>query len=186
MNSTDLTKVLISNILNDIRVEMADEFDRNFTRQAFFSKAWQRRKSPSGKGRAILADTGSLRRSIGHRTTPQSVIFETTLPYADIHNEGGVIKITSRMRKFFWAKYYEATNGLQRTSKNAIRNNKHNKQLNTLAEFWRAMALKPIGSEIKMPERRFLGINNDVLKIVDAIVNENLDDFLQNYIPDKV
>ena len=37
---------IIKSILSDIRVEMAEEFDKNFERQAFFSEAWQRRKSP--------------------------------------------------------------------------------------------------------------------------------------------
>ena len=34
---------IIKNILRDIQVEMTDEFDQNFERQAFFSEAWQRR-----------------------------------------------------------------------------------------------------------------------------------------------
>ena len=56
----DIQKI-IRNILNDIRVEMGDEFDRNFERQAFFSEAWQRRKSPTRPGGSILIDTGTLR-----------------------------------------------------------------------------------------------------------------------------
>ncbi len=32
---------IIKNILNDIRVELTDEFDQNFERQAFFSEKWQ-------------------------------------------------------------------------------------------------------------------------------------------------
>ena len=49
---------IIKNILRDIQVEMTDEFDRNFERQAFFSEAWQRRKSPTRPGGHILVDTG--------------------------------------------------------------------------------------------------------------------------------
>lgn len=80
---------IIKNILSDIRVEMAEEFDQNFERQAFFSEAWQRRKSPiRNQNRAILTDTGALRSSIQSRTTDNSIIFYTTLPYAEIHNEG--------------------------------------------------------------------------------------------------
>ncbi len=59
----DVQKI-IARILQDIRVEMTDEFDRNFERQAFFSEAWQRRKSPTRPGGSILIDTGPLRRSI--------------------------------------------------------------------------------------------------------------------------
>ena len=43
---TENFQKIIKNILSDIRVEMTEEFDQNFERQAFFSEAWQRRKSP--------------------------------------------------------------------------------------------------------------------------------------------
>jgi hypothetical protein len=39
-------KKVVARILKDIQVEMSDEFDKNFERQAFFSEKWQRRKSP--------------------------------------------------------------------------------------------------------------------------------------------
>ena len=91
---TENFQKIIKNILSDIRVEMAEEFDQNFERQAFFSEAWQRRKSPiRNQNRAILTDTGALRSSIQSRTTDNSVIFYTTLPYAEIHNEGGKVQI---------------------------------------------------------------------------------------------
>ena len=32
--------VVIRHILSDIRVEIGDEFDKNFERQGFFTKAW--------------------------------------------------------------------------------------------------------------------------------------------------
>ena len=63
------TKAIIRRILSDIRVELGDEFDRNFERQAFFNDAWARRKSPTRPGGTILVDTGTLRRSIRSRTT---------------------------------------------------------------------------------------------------------------------
>ena len=42
-------KKVVARILKDIQVEMSDEFDKNFERQAFFSEKWQRRKSPIRK-----------------------------------------------------------------------------------------------------------------------------------------
>ena len=67
-------KKVVARILKDIQVEMSDEFDKNFERQAFFSEKWQRRKSPiRDEGRAILTDTGALRKSIGSRTTENSI-----------------------------------------------------------------------------------------------------------------
>ena len=53
----DVQKI-IRNILSDIRVELSDEFDKNFERQAFFSEAWARRRSGTRAGGSILIDTG--------------------------------------------------------------------------------------------------------------------------------
>ena len=33
-------------ILNDLRVELSDEFDRNFQRKAFFDRPWPPRRNP--------------------------------------------------------------------------------------------------------------------------------------------
>lgn len=83
MSGTDKnTRAVIRRILSDIRVELGDEFDRNFERQAFFSDAWARRKIPTRPGGTILVDTGTLRRSIRSRTTDDSITFYTDLPYA--------------------------------------------------------------------------------------------------------
>ena len=35
---------IIEKILRDIKVELTDEFDKNFERKAFFSKPWEQRK----------------------------------------------------------------------------------------------------------------------------------------------
>lgn len=66
---------VIRNILKDIRIDLGDEFDRNFERQAFFSEKWERRKSPIRPGRAILVDTGKLRQSIRSQSTDTSIRF---------------------------------------------------------------------------------------------------------------
>ena len=119
----DVQKI-IARILQDIRVEMTDEFDRNFERQAFFSEAWQRRKSPTRPGGSILIDTGRLRRSVSSRTTENSITFYTDLPYAAIHNDGGGDKGDKKMKRYFWHKYYEATGsfGRRKNGENARTN----------------------------------------------------------------
>ena len=88
---------ILGRILNDIRVELTDEFDQNFEQQSFFGEAWQRRKGPLRPKGHILVDTGQLRRSIQSRTTENSITFFTTEPYAAIHNEGGEIVVTTKM-----------------------------------------------------------------------------------------
>lgn len=171
-------KKVVARILKDIQVEMSDEFDKNFERQAFFSEKWQRRKSPiRDEGRAILTDTGALRKSIGSRTTENSITFFTSLPYAAIHNDGGEIVVTGRMKRFFWHKYYEATGSFGRRKDGKLRKDKRNAWLDTEADFWMFMALKKEGSTIKIPRRRFLGTSPEVEKAVREIVEENLTEY---------
>lgn len=169
---------IIKRILKDIRVEMGDEFDRNFERQAFFSEAWARRKSLiRNEGRAILTDTGQLRRSIQSRTTENSITFYTDLPYAAIHNDGGEIKVTKRMKGYFWHKYYEATGSFGRRKDGSLRKDKKNARLTTESEFWKFMALKKEGSTIKIPRRRFLGTSPEVEQAVRKIIEENITEY---------
>ena len=165
------TRRILGRILNDIRVEMTDEFDQNFERQSFFGEAWQRRKSPMRPGGHILVDTGRLRRSIQSRTTENSITFFTEEPYAAIHNEGGEIVVTTKMKRYFWHKYYEATGSFGRKNRRTV-------QLSEKAEFWKFMALKKAGTTIKIPRRRFLGTSPEVEKAVREIIEENITEYI--------
>lgn len=175
-------KKIIKNILNDIRVELTDEFDQNFERQAFFSEAWQRRKSPTRPGGHILVDTGQLRRSIKSKTTENSVIFYTDLPYAEIHNDGGDIIVTTKMKRFFWHKYYQATGSFGRKKDGTRRNDKRTIQLSDEAEFWKFLALKKAGTTIRIPRRRFLGTSPEVEQAVRNIIEENITEYIDQAI----
>ncbi|RXE74696.1 phage virion morphogenesis protein [uncultured Muribaculum sp.] len=168
---------IIKNILRDIQVEMTDEFDRNFERQAFFSEAWQRRKSPTRPGGHILVDTGGLRRSIRSYETENSIVFRTEHPAAAIHNEGGEIKVTAKMKRFFWHKYYDTSGSFGRRKDGSLRKDKRTVQLSTEAEFWKFMALMKVGTKIRIPRRRFLGTAPEVEQTVRQIIEENLTEF---------
>ena len=169
---------ILGRILNDIRVEMTDEFDQNFERQSFFGEAWQRRKSPIRQGGHILVGTGRLRRSIQSRTTDNSITFFTEEPYAAIHNEGGEIVVTTKMKRYFWHKYYETVGSFDRKKDGIRSNNKRTVQLSEEAEFWKFMALKKAGTTIKIPRRRFLGTSPEVEKAVREIIEENISEYI--------
>lgn len=173
---------ILSRILNDIRVEMTDEFDRNFERESFFGEAWQRRRSPTRPGGHILVNTGRLRRSIQSRTTENSITFFTNEPYAAIHNEGGEIVVTAKMKRYFWHKYYEATGSFGRKKDGSRRNDKRTLQLSEEAEFWKFMALKKAGTTIKIPRRRFLGTSPEVEDAVRGIIEKNLRGYIEETI----
>lgn len=166
--------VVVKRMLNDIRVELGDEWDQNFERQGFFGEKWQRHRSPLRPGGHILVDKDRLRPSIKSRTTGDSITFYSDLPYAGIHNEGGEIKVTARMKRYFWIRYYEARGGFRRKKNGELRQDKRNRQLGTEAEFWKAMALMKEGKTIKIPKRQFLGMAPEVEKDVRDIIEKNL------------
>lgn len=180
MSGSISTAQLIKRILRDIRVEMADEFDRNFERQAYFNTKWQRKRSPASKSSTLLVDTGALRRSVQSRVTDHSVIFESTLPYAAIHNEGGQIVVTQKMKSYFWHRYYQTKGGLGRTKNDTLRKDKRNATLSTQAEFWKHLALMRVGSTIKIPKRQFLGTGAEVEQLVREVVEESLSNYFDH------
>lgn len=168
---------MIARILKDIRVEMTDEFDRNFERQAFFSETWARRKSPTRPGGSVLVDTGQLRRSITSRTTETSITFFSDLPYAAIHNDGGEIKVTAKMKRYFWARYYETSGAFGRRKDGTKRRDRRTVQLTDEAEFWKFMALMKVGRTIRIPRRRFLDTSPEVEQAVRDIIEENITEY---------
>lgn len=180
MASSDAVKGLKRRILKDISVEAASEFDKNFETQSFFGQAWQRHKSPQRAGEHILVKSGALRRDIKAKSDEDSITFQASLPYAAIHNEGGEIKVTARMKRFFWAMYYKANGGLGRRKDGTLRQDKKNARLSTEAEFWKHMALMKVGSTVKIPRRRFLGTHPNLEKEVTAIIEKRLSEFYSN------
>jgi hypothetical protein len=68
--------------------------------------------------------------------TINSLITDNGTPYARIYNEGGTISqnipITPKMRKFYWAKFFEAGGG---------KSKEKGQDVPEEAKFWRGMAL---------------------------------------------
>ncbi len=173
----------IRRTLTDVRVEMAEEFDRNFTRQAFFTEGWARKAHNNGK--PTLMDTGTLRRSISAQQTDNSVVFFSTEKYALIHNNGGEIKVTDRMKKYFWYRYMQVAGKMTRTKAGTFSRSKKNLQLGADAEFFKAMALKRVGSKIIIPRRQFIGMHPQVRQAVQEIIEHNFNQYF-NHINIKI
>lgn len=74
------TNNLFQNILSDLKVELLDKFDNNFTRGGFFGKKWQRRRDGTPTN---LNNTGTLRRSITAKVTGNSLSFTSSTPYCN-------------------------------------------------------------------------------------------------------
>lgn len=81
-------KKLKADILSDMRVELSDEFDRNFERKAFFSDKWKPRAHDYPRG-SLLIVSGAMRRSTQGEVSGDGVRFTSSEPYTILHNEGG-------------------------------------------------------------------------------------------------
>lgn len=152
----------LEDLINDLK-QTADKFEQfqkqlprlvgttavnhsrdNFKKQGYEGNKWKRRKegSPRNTGRAILVDTGTLKDSIRYWIVSEAAVLvgvdQSKVPYAQIHNEGGTIKITSKMRKFFWVM--------------------HNK---TGEQFWKGLALTK-KTHITIPKRQYLGVTKEL------------------------
>lgn len=157
-------KLFIKETLKDISIELGDEFDRNFEREAFFNERWARRKHNDDQSRGLLVGDGVLRRSIKPEIMNSSVIFSSDVPYAAIHNEGGTITVTSKMKRYFWYRYLLLNRSKLKRKKQVLTDEE---------EFYKCMALKKVGSKIVIPKRQFIGTHPEVEKLILDIANRN-------------
>ena len=94
-----------------------------------------------------LIKSGDLRNSIViSKAEKDEIIIEFREVYANIHNEGGDILVTEKMKKYFWAMYYKKKD-----------------------EYWKGLALKPVGSVIHIPKRQLVGDSD--YKLISNIEN---------------
>lgn len=164
---------LENKIVNDLAVELADEFDKNFERKAFFTDKWPDNKLRNARG-SMMARTGNLRRSIKYNVRGSMVTFSSSLPYASVHNQGGEITVTEKMKKYFWAMYYKAAGAVTTTASGKESNNKKNTNLRTEALQWKNLALMKVGSKIKIEKRQMVGNHPQVAKIVQDVIDSNM------------
>ncbi len=120
------------------------------------------------QGRNLLLKSGNMVDSIritgqGRRWVAVGISQRDIAKYAAIHNMGGTIPVTQKMKKFFWAKFFEA-GGPSAGKTNSGKDSKSKKatQLKGDAAFWKAMALKKTGSTLKIPKREFIRITPDL------------------------
>ena len=92
---------IIEKILKTLKVDLADEFYRNFSHDGFFSNKWKQKRDSST---SHLIKTDALRYSITAWIEGNAIIFMSATKYSAIHNKGGDIKITPTRQRFFWTK----------------------------------------------------------------------------------
>lgn len=136
-------------IANEMELEALD----NFQRQGFMDgtlKSWASRKPGAPRNsRAILVDSGRLRRGISKRYTFRTAtvyVDPGSVPYARVHNEGERINVTQNVRPF------------ARTRKG---------KREQVRAFKRRV-------NFQMPERRFIGPSKNLDNRITKMISDNL------------
>ena len=125
------------------------------------------RGAPGQRG-PLLSGSNHLMMNTDYQPLPGRVIIRNNEVYAATHNDGEDITVTERMKRFFWAKHIEDKERLGANSPEA--------------EFWKRMALKKPGSKITIPQRHFLGPGPEVDKLVNDLINKELQEFINTHI----
>lgn len=138
----------------------------NFRRGSFYGKPWEKplRSKIGFSGpdySPLTSGANNLMLSTDYIPLTGKVIIQNRLVYAPIHNYGGEIAVTKKMKGFFWSRYRNA---------GGYDKGKMSKE----AEFWRNMAIKKVGSTIRIPQRQFMGDHPEVSKIVNDVINQEL------------
>ena len=147
-------KDFLNSSLKDLKVELVDEFDRNFERKAFFDRPWKETKYDNHIG-SLMMRAGDLRRGMtADIESGVGVRFTNSMPYAVIHNEGGEThpRVTPLMRAWAWRQFKE-----------------------TGEAFYKSIALtKKETLTVKIDARPFIGHHPEVDNIVTRIVDDNI------------
>lgn len=142
-------------------VEAVNHFKRSFRNQGFTNNSlekWQnRKKRERGRTRAILTKTGRLKRSINYiKKGRYSVIINTgNTPYAQIHNEGGVINKKASQKTLNFKIKRDGTSRFAKAKKSNFQ-----------------MDVNIKAHNIKMPKRQFIGDSNVLNKKIKTSLNK--------------
>ena len=134
---------VISDSVDAVGKHIIDKAKESFRTKSFENEVWKGTLFPT-------RSTGNLANSLTQNKIGKTTVqITSSLPYGNIQNYGGKIRITDKMRKFFWAKF--KSTGDSR---------------------WKGLALSR-KQFIKIPKRTFIGDTPKLqLEITDIVVTE--------------
>lgn len=185
-NQQELLKLLRSGLPRMLGTKAMQHFRDNFARGGFMDgslQAWpstwrqQTLSGTSGQYGPLMSRTNNLRNRILFRASAGRVRIYNDLIYAAIHNNGGNITITPKMRKKFWAMYYEALGESKATAgmgKGRLKG-KTVAHLNATAESekWKRMALTK-KTQFRMPQRKFIGPSQTLTRELRRTIEDEI------------
>lgn len=186
----------IANCLNDVEVKLKQHIQQNFRTGSFYGEGWPAKRMYPGAKQKQLYKNGMLQESVDPQANhaEQTITVHSSLPYAAIHNEGGEITVTAKMKRFFWAMHLKAAGAVSRTvarpdgsrhtfvstgsraamAKQRGSTTKKAGRLNAEAEYWKGLALMKVGSKLKIPKRQFVGDHPMLNAAIEKIVTDNV------------
>ena len=175
-NLEDLKKLYMRTLPVKVGRAVQSSVRENFRQGSFYGgERWQTplrvtlgfRGAPGQRG-PLLSGSNHLMMNTDYQPLPGRVIIRNSEVYAATHNDGEDITVTERMKRFFWAKHMEDKERMGADSPEE--------------EFWKRMALKKPGSKITIPQRHFLGPGPAVDKLVNDLINKELQEFINTHI----
>lgn len=144
----------------------------SFKRQGWLGNSiepWRQRstKAKRNKGRAILIDTGRLRRSIRITGISAGVVtIGTDVPYAKAHNEGfrGIVNVKAHTRN----RFTKETVGSGRFTK------KGNERMKTVQRLSGSGTVKAHTRKVNIVRRQFMGDSPYLIKILERRLTAEL------------
>lgn len=150
-----------------------NHYQANFRKGGFVDETldpWPvTRRQLSGAGTAgskygpLLSSTKHLMKSVKYTTSTYRTLVYNHVHYAPIHNWGGKIPVTDKMRGYMWYQYMKASGKLGNSKNNTLgisakKKKNYSKATTAEAEKWRRLALSIRNKNtIHIPQRQFLG-----------------------------
>lgn len=174
-----------------------DHFQENFRKGGFVNGGfhpWPKAKRLSAGGTDAASNNGTL--LSGNKTLFKSVDYAPSdyrvrvfneVAYAPVHNWGGEVHptVTPRMRRFAWARYYQASGkdkkaatGKRKGKKKGSAANSETQE-NPEALRWKRLALtRKEKLQVRIPQRQFLGESEELNRRVRDKVDREITNIL--------
>lgn len=142
--------------------------DKNFRLQAWQGsslQAWaQRKATEEGARRALLIKSGRLRRATTSTAGTGYALLRNNTPYAEIHNEGGLINKTAVVRSHRKRAHTRKSNkGVQQVAEHTV--SSHQRRMN-----------------VRIPRRQFMGDSPMFDQHLDKYILKKMDEIEKDFI----
>mgnify|MGYP002393039814 CR=1 FL=1 len=174
-------------ILKLVAADWEREIKENFRTQSYDGSAWPGKTNYPGSRSKQLYKDGDLQDSlkVTESVSAGTITARSHVRYASIHNEGGRITVTAKMKAFFWVMHRMANGAAGQANAPARRRS----TMSTEAAYWKALALMKVGQQIKIPQRQFVGFSHQldeaIIKRTNQVIPPELDAYMKSVLQKK-